>query len=143
MIENLKNELRNLFGNNKFSIIEVNRGSLKVLITLQFILYKIINRIIEDPTIDKCLNLNKDINEDVNDMANKIMNNKFLCIGNTKPDFVQKSVLDITEPENQNKLKNLFTSYNNNNEIKKINIYENEKNFTVQDFTKFIDLLLY
>ena len=141
MIENLKNELGNLFGNKKFSIIEISKGSLKVLITLQFILSKCINRIIEDPAIDNILNLNKDIDKDVNDMANKIMNNKFLCFGNTKPDFVQKSVLDITEPENQNKLKNLFTSFNNNNEIKKINIYENAKNFTAKDLAKFIDLL--
>ena len=141
MIDSLKNELRNIFGSKKFSIIEVSKGSLKVIITLQFILNKIINRIIEDPTIDKCLNFNKDINNDVNDMANKIMNNKFLCIGNTRPDFVQKSVLDITEPENQNKLKNLFTSYNCNIENKKTNIYENAKNFTAQDFAKLIDLL--
>jgi len=141
MIENLKNELGNLFGNKKFSIIEISKGSLKVLITLQFILSKCINRIIEDPAIDNILNLNKDIDKDVNDMANKIMNNKFLCFGNTKPDFVQKSVLDITEPENQNKLKNLFTSFNNNNEIKKTNIYENAKNFTAKDLAKFIDLL--
>ena len=141
MIENLKNELGNLFGNKKFSIIEISKGSLKAIISLQFILYKFINRMIEDPAIDKYLNLNKDINENVNDMANKIMNNKFLCFGNIKPDFVQKSVLDLNEPENQKNLKNLFTSYNDNIENKKTNIYEYSKNFTVKDFSKFIDLL--
>lgn len=64
------------------------------------------------------------INREVNEVERKIENHKFLFIGNARPDFVQESILDITNKRNQKRLKNLLKSYNDNVEENIINIYE-------------------
>ncbi len=42
MINYFKNEIKKLIGNDNFSIVEINKGSFKVIITLQFIYKKIL-----------------------------------------------------------------------------------------------------
>ena len=139
MVQNCKNEIKNLFGEDRFSLIEINKGSFKVIITLQFIYKKVLEFIKENPTFDNILNFPNEINKEVIEIANKIKDHKFIFIGNAKPDFVQNSVLDITKKKNQKKIEKLIRSYNDNKKENKINIYEQSKNITINDLDNLID----
>ena len=141
MIQNLKNELKDIIKNEKFSLIEVKKGSLKILITLQFIYKKVLESIRQNPVYENIENFPNNINKEVIDVANKIKKHKFLFIGKAKPDFIHKSVLDVTTAENQKRLKNLFKSYNDNKKENKINLYEQSKNITLNDLDELIDIL--
>ena len=141
MIKNFKNELSKLFGEDRFSLIEIRKRSFKVIITLQFIFKKVLDSIIENPAVNNILNFPNEINKEVIELAIKIKKNKFLCIGNAKPDFLLESVVDFTKTENQQKLMRLFNSYNNNKKENKTNIYEHSKNITINDLNNLINFL--
>ena len=141
MINDFKNEIKKLIGNDNFSIVEINKGSFKVIITLQFIYKKILESIRENPAIENIIEFPNNVNKEVIELSKKIENNKFLFIGNLKPDLVQKSVLDLTKKNNQKKLERLFYSFNKNTNQKKVNIYEQSKNISINDLDNLIDIL--
>ena len=141
IINDFKNEIKKLIGNDNFSIVEINKGSFKVIITLQFIYKKILESIRENPAIENIIEFPNNVNKEVIELSKKIENNKFLFIGNLKPDLVQKSVLDLTKKNNQKKLERLFYSFNKNTNQKKVNIYEQSKNISINDLDNLIDIL--
>lgn len=49
MIDELKNELKDILENNDFSIIEINKGSLKIIVTLQYIYKELIKKMKNNP----------------------------------------------------------------------------------------------
>ena len=59
MINNFKNEIKKLVGNDNISLVEINKGSFKVIITLQFIYKKILESMRENPTVENILNFQK------------------------------------------------------------------------------------
>jgi len=141
MIAKFKNEIREMTGDDNFSLIEINKGSFKAIITLQFIYKKALESIRENPAIENIVEFPNEINNEVIELSKKFENNKFLFLGNIRPDLVQKSILDLTNVQNQESLKRLFTSFNNNENLKKVNIYEQSKNININDLDKLIDLL--
>ena len=141
IIKNLKNEVNNIIKEDNFSFIEIKKGSLKIIVTLQYIYKKVLESIRQNPIYENIEDFPNRINREVNEVARKIENHKFLFIGNARPDFVQESILDITNKRNQKRLKNLLKSYNDNEEENTINIYEESKNIAINDLDKLIDML--
>jgi len=140
-IDDFKNELKNIIGNDDFSIIEINKGSLKVIITLQYIYKKILRSLRENPAIQNIQQFPEDISKEINELLDKIMNSKFLFIGGKTADFVHESVFDITIKRNQNKIKRLYRALNDDKTPKKFNIYEQAKNITFDELEKLINNL--
>ena len=132
-IDDFKNELKNIIGNDDFSIIEINKGSLKAIITLQYIYKKILRSLRENPAIQNIQQFPEDITKEINELLDKIMDNKFLFIGGKTADFVHESVFDITIKRNQNKIKRLYRAINDDKTLKKFNIYEQAKNISFDE----------
>ena len=103
MINDFKNELKNVIGNDDFSIIEVNKGSLKVIVTLQYLYKKLFKLLKENPAIQNIQNFPKELVDEVKALLDKIIDTEFISIGNKKPDFAHESVTDITVQKNQKK----------------------------------------
>ena len=141
MIKNLKNELKTIVKDENFSLIEIEKGSLKIIMTLQFVYKKVLESIRQNPVYENIINFPDNINKEVIEITEKIENHKFAFIGVAKPDYIQNSFLDITTEENQRRLKSLFKSYNDNKKENNINLYEQSKNITINDLDKLIDIL--
>ena len=141
MITKFKNEIKEIIGDDNFSLIEINKGSFKVIITLQYIYKKVLESIKENPAMENIVEFPNEVNKEVIELSQKMENNKFLFLGSVRPDFVQRSTIDLTNKQNQKRLKNLFNSFNNNRNLKKVNIYEQSKNISINDLDKLIDLL--
>ena len=141
MINNLENELKNILKDANFSLIEIKKGSLKVVMTLQFIYKKVLESIRQNPVYQNIKNFPNNINKEVIEISEKIENHKFAFIGKARPDFIQNFFLDITTEENQRRLGNLFRSYYDNKRENKNNLYEQSKCITINDIEKLIDNL--
>ena len=151
MIEELKIEIRNLLKEDNFSIIEIRKGSLIVIITLQFLILKEIekqkNNI--DFNISRVLEQFSDnIKEEVKKITALIKNHSYISLGTVKPDYVDEDILYISNEENRNKIvrkiQNLSNNNNNiiqneENNINKINLYEIGK---IEDLDKFCKTIL-
>ena len=141
MITNFKDEIKKITGEDNFSLIEINKGSFKAIITLQFIYKKVLESIKENPVMENIVEFPNEVNKEVIELSKKMENNKFLFLGNIRPDLVQRSIIDLTDKKNQKNLEKLFNSFNNNRNLKKVNIYEQSKNISINDLDKLIDLL--
>ena len=141
MINDFKNELKNVIGNDDFSIIEVNKGSLKVIVTLQYLYKKLFKLLKENPAIQNIQNFPKELVDEVKALLDKIIDTEFISIGNKKPDFAHESVTDITVQKNQKKITNMYKAINDDKTKKKDNIYENAKNISFNELEKLLDFL--
>jgi hypothetical protein len=138
LISQFKKELKEIFEDENFSIIEINKGSTHFLISLQFIFKKI-----SENSKKGIKNLLKNVKSKVKDYATKIKNNNFCIFGKNKekaPDTVKEFVKDIKDSEQeiiqifQEKVKG--ESINENT-----NFYELSKSFTMNDLNEVIESL--
>ena len=128
MIDNIKSEISYLIEDNNFSIIEVKKGSLIIVLSLQFIIFNEIKK-------QKELNLDFDLNrfanqfsdnvkEEVRKISSVLKNHEFISMGTVKPDYVDEDIIDFKNENNRNELVNKIKSIPNNKEENNINIYE-------------------
>ena len=142
MINQIKKELIDLLGNKDFSIIEINKGSLKIIITLQCICKKLINS-----SNNNIQELYENIKNEVKEIVDKIKENTFYFVDNKSPDFAQDSVIDLTNERNSYRIKNIFKSMFENNEdisnekYKEFTFLEKSNKISFEDFEKFINIL--
>ena len=119
LIKDLKEEIKNLLKEDNFSIIEIKKGSLTVIITLQFIIFNEIKRAKES---NLELNINRfshqfstlKIEEEVKKISKVIKNHNFISLGTTKPDFVYEDIILLSE-ENKKELKKRINYLSRNN----------------------------
>ena len=119
MIQDLKEELKDLLQEDNFSIIEIKKGSLTVIIALQFIIFNEIKRVKES---NLNFNVHKfshqfstlKIEEEVKKISRIIKNTPFISVGTTKPDFVYEDIILLNE-ENKKQLKNRINYLSRNN----------------------------
>ena len=139
MIENIKQEIRGLLKNDNFSIIEIKKGSLIIILCLQYIIFDIFDKIkkqkeiILDFNLDDFINnFSEEIKQEVEKVTNSL-NHEFISLGSTKPDFIDKDIIDLTDENNKNKLISKIQSISrkkeeNNNIVNEenndVNIYE-------------------
>ena len=140
LIKKLKNELKVIFGIEDFSIIEINKGSLQVIVSLQYILKKMFKVMKGNPNRKNIENIPKDIENEIRMILDKIIKNNFISIGKC-PTMVCDSIFDFFEEFNQKKIENMFKSINNDKTPNKFNIYEHAKNIKLEELENFIDFL--
>ena len=138
MILDLKTELKDIFEEENFSIIEINKGSTHFLLSLQFIFKKLLNK------SDKINELSKKIKNKVSQYIEKIKNYEFGFFGKKgkkiKANSVNRFVKDIDESEKE--IIQIFQEKVKGEEInEKTNFYEASKSFSINDFNEVIDYL--
>jgi hypothetical protein len=149
LILEVRKEIKKLLKNDNFSIIKLKKGSLSVVITLQYLL---INQL---KNVKNAVNFSnsffKDINTEVEKCANVLQNHNFVSLGTTnpRPDIVDKEVIDITNESKREELSKEIlkiagtnneddnNNYNNINN-QEVNIMESAKNIKMEDLQKYI-----
>ena len=143
MIQNLKEELKNLFNEENFSIIEIKKGSLTVIIALQFIIF---NEIKKQKELNLELNILEfshqfstlRIEEDVKKISQKIKQHNFISLGTTKPDFVNEDIIFL-DNESKKKIKKRIKSISSNNN-NKLNIDDEDEDNNLNRKRNILDL---
>ena len=136
----LKNEIKNLLKNNNFSIIEIKKGSLTIILCLQYLILREI-RNLDNTNYETLDNISfVEINEEIEKLSEELKKHEFASLGTVKPDYVSKNVIDITQDYNKQKLKNMIekSRYDKDN---KNNFYESAKNITKEDLEEFFQNL--
>ena len=146
----IRKEIKKLLKNDNFSIIKLKKGSLSVVITLQYLL---INQL---KNVKNAVNFSnsffKDISDEVEKCANVLQNHNFVSLGTTnpRPDIVDKEVIDITNESKREELSKEIlkitgtnndddnNNYNNINN-QEVNIMESAKNIKMEDLEKYIE----
>ena len=128
MIENIKSEIRYLLNEDNFSIIEVKKGSLIIVLCFQFIIF---NEIKKQKELNLEFNLNRfanqfsdNIKEEVKKISSILNNHEFISLGHAKPDYVDEDIIDISNKNNQDELVKKIKSISNKKDENNINIYE-------------------
>ena len=138
LMDKIKKEIKDILKTNNFSIIEFKKGSLTVVITLQ---YLVLREIKKTKTKKLSETFFTNINSEVEKLSEKIKEHNFISLGTAKPDYVDREIINITEQKNREELRkkilNLAGENNNNNE--EINILEASKNIEMEDLEKYIN----
>ena len=138
MVLNLKKELKEIFEDEIFSVIEINKESTHFLLSLQFIFKKIFNK------TDTLKDISKKIKNKISEYVSKIKNFDFCFFGKKgtkkKASVVNDFIKDIESSEKE--IIQIFKEKVNGEEInEKTNFYEAAKSFSVNDFNEVIDYL--
>ena len=88
LMKDLRKEIKKLIKTDNFSIIGFKRGGLTVIITLQYLVHKELQK------IRRALNLSdsffNNIDSEVESLSNKLKEHNFVTLGTVKPDYVEK-----------------------------------------------------
>ena len=144
-ISELRKELRNIIGSDNFSIIDVKRGSLTVIIALQFLILKYLKnkKSLKDITKD----FNDKIYQDVKTLSEKLKNSEFISLGQSTmtPDFVDENIMDLSKDENKKEIASKILRLGTKNTTNEIsnddNILELANEIEIKDFENFIEKL--
>ena len=135
IISKLKSELSEIIKNKNFSIIEIRKGSLTVLLTLQYIIQSEIKRDIALNNDNLQEEFDVRIKKDIERIKMKLSNHEFICLGTTKPDYCENYLINITDENSRITLNEKIIKIRDNNEI---DIYEAAKNIGIEDLNQFI-----
>ena len=139
LIKKLKDEIKKLIKTDNFSIIKFKKGSLTVAIALQYIVLREIKKN-EDFSFNLSDSFFNNINSEVQQLADKCKDYEFISLGSTKPDYVDKEILDITNEENRQELVRKMTKASENDcNNSDINILEAAKNISMEDLEEFFN----
>ena len=144
IIDDLKMEIENILNENNFSIIEIKKGSLTVLLVLQFLIFKELqvlkkNKIKEFDPISFSNKFSEKIKFEVQKIAKILGESDFITFGKAKPNNVEVNIIEvnkeIVKKAVNEKEKNLETqsSISESNS----NLYELSKNISIDDLTQF------
>ena len=138
ILPKLKKEIKNIIKKNEFSIIEIRKGSLTALLTLQYIIQDEILKLKDSSFSGLSEDFSKNIIKEVEIIASKIKDNNFVCLGTVKPDYIDKNIIDITEEKNKKDLKKKILNLEDKNDI---NIYEASKNINMEELNNFFKVI--
>jgi len=128
MIENIRTEIRKLLNEDNFSIIEIKKGSLIIILSLQFIIFNEIKKQkklnLEFNFEEFANNLSDNVKEEVLKISSVLKNHEFISLGTVKPDYVDEDIIDITDENNRDELVRKINSIQRNNEEDDVNVYE-------------------
>ena len=123
-----KKEIKHLIQEIDFSIIEIKKGSLKVLLTLQYI---ILREFINNPSLSLSTLSNKfddNIKKEVQRVVEKLRNFPFISLGTTKPTDVNENIIDLNNENNREEISRKILQMSQININDDINILEISKN---------------
>ena len=137
VMEDLRKEIKKLIKTDNFSIIKFQRGSLSVIITLQYLVLRELQK------NRNALNLSDsfftNIDSEVESLSNKLKEHNFITLGNVKPDLVKKDIINITEQNNRDEIKQKIGRLSVNND--EMNLMQEAKNIESEDLEKYFKKL--
>ena len=135
LILKLRKEIKNILNTDNFSIIEIKKGSLTVILTLQCLILKELKQMDKETNITESFYEN--INSEASNFVEKLKNHEFMSLGTVKPDFVDLDIMDISEKENQKKMSKKIAEIAKKNNKKDSDILEEAKYITSDDLQKY------
>ena len=133
LLIDFKKELKEIFEDDRFYVIEISKGSTHFLTSLPFILEKEFNK------LDKKEEYQNKIRKKVSEYVEKIKNHEFCFFGKTITGRVNGLVQDIESSKNE--IIQIFDEKIKGEEVnEKTNFYEALKMFSLSDFFEVIDL---
>ena len=139
LMDEFKKEIKLLMKTDDFSFLEFKKGSLTVVIALQYIFINQLKKIKDNFYLSDALTA---INSDVNTLSEQLKNHEFVSLGQAKPkpDYIDKEIIDITKEEYRKeiseKILNLAEKEKTNNK-KDINFIEAAKTIQMEDLEKY------
>ena len=128
LIDNIKSEIRQLLKTDNFSIIEIKKGSLIVILSLQFVIFDELKKqkdSILDFNLDNFANkFSEDVKKEVKKVATLLNSHEFISLGKVRPDYIDEDIVDISDENNKNELIENINSLKNNDDNNEINLYE-------------------
>ena len=138
IIPQLKKEIQNLIKKIDFSIIEIKKGSLIVILALQYIILDEIRKNKNQKSNDFEKIFDTNVANKVEEISNLLKKYEFVCLGTIKTDYIDNNIINITKEGNKEKMKNKIEEIRNQNvNHNEINIYEASKNIKMEDIEKF------
>ena len=133
LLIDFKKELKEIFEDDRFYVIEISKGSTHFLTSLPFILEKEFNK------LDKKEEYQNKIRKKVSEYVEKIKNHEFCFFGKTITGRVNGLVQDIESSKSE--IIQIFKEKIKGEEVnEKTNFYEALKMFSLNDFFEVIDL---
>ena len=139
-ISSLKKELRKIIKNDNFSIIEIKKGSLKILITLQYLFHENMNNFTEETLIsisDALDNFSKNINEEMEKLSSQLKNHEFISLGSLRPDYVDKEIFNLSDESNKKMISEKIFKITRTDKKNEVNLYEASKAIDKKEFENF------
>ena len=147
LVLEIRKEIKKILKNDNFSIIKLKKGSLTVIITLQYLLINQLKNVKNDVNFSN--SFFKVIKTEVEKCADVLQSHNFVSLGTTnpRPDMVDKEVIDITNESKREELSKEILKIagtnndddNNNCNNKEANIMELAKNIKMEDLQKYIN----
>ena len=141
LIYKLKEELKTVLGTDDFSIVEIKKGSLTIILTLQCIILNQIKQMDEATnTLDNTFRTTEffnEINSEVEKFAQKIKEHEFILLGTTRPDFVGSDLTDITSTENKELIADKILGNLDDKRNNDINILEQAKSISKNELEQY------
>ena len=123
-----KKEIQNIIQEIDFSIIEIKKGSLKVLLTLQYI---ILREFRKNPNLDLSTLSNQfdyNIKKEVKRVAENIRTFPFISLGTTLPTNVNENIIDINNEKSRSEISEKILKMSKKKINDNINMLEISKN---------------
>jgi hypothetical protein len=123
-----KKEIQNIIQEIDFSIIEIKKGSLKVLLTLQYI---ILREFRKNPNLDLSTLSNQfdyNIKKEVKRVAENIRTFPFISLGTTLPTNVNENIIDINNEKSRREISEKILKMSKKKINDNINMLEISKN---------------
>ena len=145
LINDLINKLNSLFQGKDIKIISMKKGSLYLVLALNYLIQESLQNINTfNISSDELLRaLGDSLNLETSNVKDMIQDNLVICQQDKefKPDFVNKNLMDLTSEESKDQLsksiKKHFLEHNQQNDI-----FEISKNITPDDIKKFFNELI-
>ena len=132
----LKSEIKNYLGITDFSIIEIKKGSLLVILALQYIIKNLIKEFNIFKNSEK---IYTKVNQELKELCIKLEEHQFTSLGSVKFNSVNNYFINITEKNNQIKIKEKILSNEKVSSKNSINLFEASKNINDKDIEIFFN----
>ena len=141
IVHNLREEIKNLLKTDNFSIVEIKRGSLTILLTLQCLILKELKEMGDQTRLSESFFEN--MNDDAANFKEKLLNHNFISLGSVKPNYVDVDIMDINDEDNKKKITQDLLRVARNNDFDDENFIEEAKNFDISkdDLKKYFNNL--
>ena len=144
LISNFKDELTKILKTDNFSIIEIKKGSIIILLTLQYIVLSELRK--QGNEINLQDNFYENVSNEVKNLTEQLKNHKFISLGRNKPDRVDNDIMDISNEENRKKFVEKIKRFKENKNLganktndKEINIIEASNYIEKEDLERFLN----
>ena len=147
LIFKIKEEIKKIIKEDNFSIIEIKKGSIIIILTLQFLILSELRK--QGNEIDLSQIFNEYVSEEVKNLTKQLSEHEFVSLGvKSRPDIVDNNIIDFQSEEKRKEIEAKITrlreekerqTNNNYNSISEINIIEASNKLELDDIEKFFN----